>query len=329
MNEPSTVGILDQFQTELIEVWGRVPSKLFFFVLLAAWLAVFQFLGNSTLGYIDSPSLFVWCFVIYTNRLPDGSASDDNLGLWVPFLVLGLLWWKRKELMRISFRTWSPGLALMVLGMLIHIVGYLVQQPRISILGLLVGAYGLMGLAWGPELMRQTLFPFFLLLFCIPISSVLEPVTVPLRLLVGRIVEWICHVLLGIDIIREGATLKDPGGRYAYEVAAACSGIRSLVAIGLIATVGMFVYLDRWWKRLVFLVSAAPLAVAGNVVRLLMVIVSAEIGGEAAGDYVHEGGPFGLISLMPYLPAFFGLMALGKWLMKRRGPEADAKEPKP
>ena len=55
--------------------WQRLPNKAFFFVLLAAWLALFQFLGNAILGYVHTPSLFSWMVGQYDN--PD---ADDGHG---------------------------------------------------------------------------------------------------------------------------------------------------------------------------------------------------------------------------------------------------------
>jgi exosortase len=237
--------------------------------------------------------------------------------LLIPFVVLALFWWKRKELLSLPLRTWWPGLFLVAGGLMLHVVGYSVQQPRISILGLFLGLYGLMGLAWGPELLRRSIFPFFLFLFCMPLSTLIEALSVPLQILVCRIVEWVAQNLLGIDVVRAGTQLYDPTGRYRYEIVAACSGIRSLVSIGVMATLAGFLFLPKWWQRLFLMASAVPLAIAGNVLRLVTIIISGEIWGQQGGDYVHEGGPLGIISMLPYVPAFFGLFAAAKWLRKR------------
>jgi exosortase len=184
-------------------------------------------------------------------------------------------------------------------------------------LALFVGVYGLTGLAWGWAWLRASFFPFFLLIFCVPFSTVITPVTFALQLLVSQISEFLLHNLLGIDVLRTGTQLFDSMGKYQYEVAAACSGIRSLFAIGTMATIGAFLGFKLWWQRAVLIGLAVPLAVIGNVVRLLTIVLAAEIGGQSAGNAVHEGGPMGVWSLLPYVPAFFGLMAVGKWLSGR------------
>jgi exosortase len=325
MNNQATIGILEEFQTDLVKTWHRLPNKGFFLVLLAAWLAVFQFFGNSTFGYVASPSLFRWMWMACTSQGEDGLGNDDSLSLWVPLLVLGLLWWKRKELTTVRFGLWGPALVFVACGAGFHLLGYVIQQPRLSILGLVVGLYGLTGVAWGQGWLRRSFFPFFLLIFCIPFSAPLDFITVRLRLISCQIVEVVAHYGLGISVVREGAILKDPNNSYQYEVAAACSGIRSLVSIGLMATIGAFLSLRTWWRRLALISLAAPLAVVGNVVRLLTIIISAEIGGQSAGNYVHEGGPGGIISLLPYVPAIFGLIYAARWLKE---PEPAGPEPR-
>src|SRR3954470_7059781 len=107
MEKPSNIGVLEEFRIELEHCWRRLPNKTFFFVLLAAWLALFQFLGNSTLGFIKSNSLLKWMFLAW---VPSSSDEGDGHAMAVPFVVLGLFWWKRKELLTTPVRTWLPGL---------------------------------------------------------------------------------------------------------------------------------------------------------------------------------------------------------------------------
>ena len=315
MNDSAGIGILDQFQTDLVATWRRVPNKSFFFVLLALWLALFQFLGNSTFGYVKSPSLLCWMYEAYSGGGPD---INDRHGLVVPFVVLGLFWWKRNELLALKLKPWSPGLILVAAALGLHVIGYVIQQPRVSIVALFVGLYGLMGLAWGKDMLRSSIFPFFLFVFSIPVSTLMDPISVPLQIIVCRIVEFIAQNLLGIHVLRSGTQLYDSLGRYQYEVAAACSGIRSLVSIGSMAVIGAFLFYRSWWRRLALIASTVPLAVLGNVVRLLTIIISAELGGQKVGDYIHEGGPGGVISLLPYVPALLGLFTLGNWLSERK-----------
>jgi len=319
MDHQSSNGILEDFRIEFLEYWRRLPNKGFFLVLLAAWLVLFCFLGNSTLGYIGSKSLIYWMFFIYNAKGLDQVAGEEQ-GNLVPFVVLALFWWKRKELFAGELKLWWPGLGIFVSGLVIHIIGFMVQQPRISIVGLFVGIYGLTGLAWGLNWLRASFFPFFLFAFMVPLGTLSLPITFRLRLWVSEIVEAICGNVLMIDINRNGTALLDPSGRFQYEVAAACSGIRSLIATVALSIVYAWLSFGKWWKRGLLVAAAFPLAILGNVMRMLLIVLASELGGRAHGqewgNFVHENLFF---SLVPYVPAFAGLMLLGHWLREPQG----------
>lgn len=297
---------------DTVDCWHRLPNKLFFFALLAAWLALFQFLGNAVLGYVHTPSLFSWMLDEYNNP-----ATDDAHGKIIPFLVVGLFWWKRRELASLPLRLWWPGLMIVLAALSLHLFGFLVQQPYLSIAALFLGIYGLTGLAWGPDWLKRSLFPYFLFIFSVPLGQHADIITFPLRQLVSRLSELVAHWILGIDVIRVGTQLFDASGSYGFDVAAPCSGMRSLIAIFLLATVfGFFVFRSPW-KRLLMMALALPFAVLGNLARMLLIIGAAGLGGQSWGNYVHEGGPLGVISLVPYVPAILGLLLLGRWLENR------------
>lgn len=324
MEKQPTDGILEEFRLEFLDCWRRLPNKGFFFILLGAWLALFQVLGNSTLGFIHSQSLLYWMWMAYHPSV----SGDDGHGFVVPILVLGILWWKRNELVSLPLRTWWPAFFLVAFGLFLHVLGYAIQQPRVSIVGLFTGLYGLTGLAWGRAWLRASFFPFILFAFSVPLGTLAQPITFRLRLIVCQIVEAISH-LISIDIMRNGTMLIDPSGHYQYDVAAACSGIRSLVAtLGLSLVYGVLSF-KTWWKRGVLIASAVPLAVIGNVVRLLTIVIAAEIGGQEWGNAVHDGGPGGIYSLLPYIPPFLGLIWLGQYLREREVVAVPALEPKP
>jgi len=308
----------DSLREEFQACWRQMPHKGLFFGLLAGWLALFQFFGNSTLGYVNTPSLFGWMEWIYRN------SEDDAHGRLIPFVVLVLFWWKRNDLMAVSKRNWWPAVIVLLLGVLLHMFGFLIQQTQISVVGFFVGLYGLMGLVWGPKFLLASFFPFCLFAFCLPMRNVSEPITFPLRMLATKITSGICHVGLGINVIQDGTRIFDSNGTYQYEVAAACSGIRSLTAIMALSVIYGFVQFKSPWKRIAIIASTLPLAVAANVFRLTTIIIAAETFGQSAGNYVHNSS---WMSLLPYLPAMFGILLLGHWLRENKKPREPVIQP--
>lgn len=308
VESPDGLDWLRNFPDEVASFWRCLPDGWFFAGLLVAWFLLFHFLGNSVLGYGSSPSLFSWMYLAYV-----GSESPDAHGLYMPMIVLGILFARRKELSTLRFASWWPGLLIFAFCLVLHIAGFLIQQTRVSILAFFGGIWGMMGVFWGWRWLKATFFPFFLFLFCVPLGTLSENVSFPLRMMVSDIVGTICHGI-GIDVIQQGNVLKSPDGSYHYEVAAACSGLRSLVATVVIAIIYAFLAFKQWPKRLILLASAVPLAVLGNVVRLLTIVLAAEIFGQKGGSAVHDSSFF---SLLPYIPAIGGLLWLGSKLEGR------------
>jgi exosortase len=305
---------------EIAHCWNELPNKAFFLGLLALWLLMFQFLGNSSLGYVSTPSLPMWMYNAYIH----GDDKEEH-GMLVPIVVLVLFWWKRKDLLSLPNRIWPAGLLLLALASVMHLAGYVAQQQRISIVAMFLGIYALMGIAWGPGWLRNSFFPFFLLLFCIPVASIAGPITFPMRMMVCKTVPALSDIL-GIDVVRDGTRLFSATHHYQYEVAAACSGIHSLVAILCLATVYGFITFPEKWKRILLIASAFPLAIMGNVARMMLIVVAAEISGQSGGDYVHESS---IYSLVPYVPAIGGVLLLGHWLRERPAQLARRLRPEP
>src|SRR5262245_28179999 len=126
----------DQSRVPMSAAWHSLPDKACFLVLIVAWVALFHFLGTSTLGYVNTPSLFGWWFWVNTRGLEGASVQEafsrilsaDEAHVWfVPFVVLALLVWKRRELAEVPKQIWWPALGLFLLALMLHILGYVVQ----------------------------------------------------------------------------------------------------------------------------------------------------------------------------------------------------------
>jgi exosortase len=295
---------------DLRKLVDSLPHKPFFGVALLAWLALFHLLGNANFGYVDSPSLFGWLYPLYQNN------PDDGLGMMVPFVSLVLLWIRRDQLVPLPKDTGAPALGLVAACLVLHLLGYQVQQARLSLVGFLTGLYGLTGLFWGRAWMRASVFPFALLLFCIPVTAYLNGVTFYLRLLVAQLATGFCTEVLHMRLLREGtavySVLPDGTRGFQFEVEAACSGIRSLTAVLLLTLVHGWLTLRSGWRRVLLVVSAPVFAVLGNLFRLVVVFVVGESFGEKAGAAIEN--KFGFIT---FIVALGGVVVFGRWLQEK------------
>ncbi|HKQ40563.1 MAG TPA: exosortase/archaeosortase family protein, partial [Verrucomicrobiae bacterium] len=221
-------------------------------------------------------------------------------------------------LLEVAKQPWWPGVILLVLALGLHVLGYTIQQPQVCLVAFLAGIYAIMGVSWGLSWLKAAFFPFFLFAFCVPTSNVLVPVAFPLRMMATKITTALCRGLLGIDVIQEGTRIMDAMRQYQYEVAAACSGIRSLTAITAVALIYAFVGFRKPWQRAIVIASAVPLAVVANVFRLSSIIIAAEAFGQKAGNWVHSNSFAGLF---PYIPAIAGMFLIGHLLSRPRRTE--------
>lgn len=284
--------------------------------LLFLWGALFHLTGNSTLGYIKSRSLFVWWYEVMTQAAHSGGIGavfdgEDALGWFIPLIVAALFYWRREQLIAIEKEPSWLGILIIGFAAALHIIGFLVQQTRLSVVGFFIGLYGITGLLWGKKWMKDTLFVFALFAFCVPLGGASDVLTFPLRVFATTLSVKLASGIFGLNIIQQGTLIFDSTGRYQYEVAPACGGIRSLTAIFALSLIAGFVYFKSIWRRILLVATALPLAITGNVLRLLVIIFAAELAGQEAGEKAHNSS---LFSILPYLPAFLCFWLLTSWL---------------
>jgi exosortase len=303
------------FGQELRYYWGKLPDRGIFLALLIAWCLLFHYMGWTSALAGRTSSLYDWMW----NKWSD-PANDASHGKLIPWVVLALIWIRRRRLIDSVKGAWWPGLIGLALALLLHVVGYLVQQPRFSMVALFFGAWNLVGLVWGPEALKVAFFPFFIFGFCVPMGGTFaQGLTVHLRVWAAKGALFVAKTCLDIPVVREGTMLRDPNGVYGkFDVAAECSGIRSFTALLAITTIFSVLTMKSWWKRAVMIASTIPLAVICNVLRLTVVIVAANFfRSQEAGATVHDY--FGYVT---YAIAIGCVLLLAKLL--REKPNAPA-----
>jgi len=298
---------------ELRSLWDSLPHKAAFGLVVAAWFALFHFLGNSTLGYIQTDSMFGWLQAVYEGGAQQG--RDDELGLMIPWLVGAIVVVRRSELTAIAKEPWTPALALVPVGLLLHISGYVVQQTRLGVVGFLVGLFGIMGMYWGRAWMRGFAFPYLLFFFCVPISVFLDTLTHGLRILSTLLSTTFCEWILNMNLQRAGTMVFQKASATAqgfrFDVAPACSGIRSATVVLLLTVTFAFLNFRTPWRRIFLILLSPAFAVLANVIRLIVVFAVAEAAGQAAGEAVET--KFGFATFLIALGCVF---LVARWLQE-------------
>ncbi len=212
--------------------------------------------------------LLAWLYASILTRLFAQWLNDPNFshGIFVPAFALFVLWQDRKRLQQVAAAPSWSGLALIVIGLLMLVLGVLGAELFFSRTSLLVLLAGLIVLFQGWAMFRAVLFPWAVLILMIPIPSLLlQKVTFPLQLLASKLSSDFLP-LCGVPVLREGNVIVLPS--MPLEVAEACSGIRSLLSLVTLAIIYGYLMDKRTWVRVVLAISAVPIAVAANGFRI-------------------------------------------------------------
>jgi exosortase len=245
-------------------------------------------------------------------------ANDDNYshGFFVIPLAAFFAWERRDVLRRAQQRPSAAGLFVIGLSLLLLIAGRLGAElflTRVSLVGVLVGITLYL---WGREHLRLLAFPLAFLLLMIPLPAIIfNQIAFPLQLLASQVGET-AIAAAGIPVLREGNVLQLPTRD--LEVAQACSGIRSLVSLLMLAIVLGYFTERRTGARVLIAVAAVPIAIAANAMRVAGTGLASELISPAAAEgFFHTFSGW-----LVFLVAFAGLMLVQRLIGLRwgRGP---------
>jgi exosortase len=229
-------------------------------------------------------SCYQWLMAHWSN------ISNYSHGPLIPLIAIGLVWWKWPDISKTSIEALPGGVALLAVAMMVYYLGVKAVQPRLVVFSFVLVLYGLTLTLGGRQLFGQLFFPITFLLLMIPLNFLDERVGFPLQLLMARSSTVLLH-LFGIQARCVGTGIYSDV--FTFDVAAPCSGIRSLMALTTVTAAYGYVTQRAQWKRWVLFLSAMPLAVLGNVTRVTSIaLVAQEFGQKFAIDMYHEFSGF-------------------------------------
>ena len=247
-------------------------------------------------------------------------STNDNYshGPLIPATSLVLVWMRRDRLRVLAVRPEARGLALVALGCAMQILGVRADVFALQCWALIPLLFGLSLAFLGVAITRMLAFPIGYLGFMLTfppvvmntLSFALKELSVSASVAVAKV--------LGVALEREGMSIHLASGELRVENP--CSGLRSLLA--LLATGTLFAYFQKGggWRRAAVLLAATPIALLGNVARLVLVILAAERRGVvwASGTF-HD-----LTGYVVYAVALAALLGLRALLTPKPAAEARA-----
>lgn len=158
------------------------------------------------------------------------------------------------------------GAGLIIAALLIRI--YSVDILPLDRLSFMVALYGVFLLAAGWPIVRQMWASIGFFVFMFPLPSVVENHFLAWLQKGAAIASTAVLQVLGVVAYRKGYTIHVDGLEDQLEVAQACSGLRMLT-IFTAMSIALVLLIERpWWDKLILLLSAIPIALATNVIRI-------------------------------------------------------------
>ena len=288
---------------------------------------------------ISAAVVFAYAFVLL--KLSRDWWNDQNYshGLLIPFIIGYILWTQREKLARVQPKPstlWGGATVVMALAALwAGTAGAELFIQRMSLVLILAGTVIYF---WGFRLLRMLFVPLILLVLAIPIPAIIfNKIAFPLQLFASRFAVWSMG-LLDIPVLRQGNIIEllPLGARETkkLEVVEACSGIRSLMTLVTLAVVfayfthpakkdgdgptgGTFDSLKSYafWRSMLIVLSAVPIAILTNALRVSGTGVLARYyGTEVADSFFHSFSGWVI-----YIVAFFLLLGFA-WILDRFRP---------
>lgn len=275
--------------------------------------------------------------------------TDENYshGLLIPFIIGFILWSQRERLTRNAQRPamlWGMlAVSTALTALWAGTAGAELYMQRTSLVLMLAG---IAIYFWGFKLLRLLIVPLFLLLLAIPIPAIVfNKIAFPLQLFASRCAVWAMSVF-EIPVLRQGNVIEllPLGARETkkLEIVEACSGIRSLMTLvtlavvfayfthprnhsgdsdqpktssGLLSTLNLaLARLKRFgfWHSMIIVLSAVPIAIFTNALRVSGTGILARYYGTAVADgFFHSFSGWVI-----YVVAFLMLFGVG-WLLDR------------
>jgi exosortase len=232
--------------------------------------------------------LLILCYAPILYRMGWQWATDENMGhgFIVP-IIAGFVVWQRREALLATPRIpnlW--GLFLVVFAALLSVAATLGAELFTARISFVIGLFGVVLYLGGTRWIKILLFPFFLLLFMIPIPAIVySQLTLRLQLLASELGEALI-TMMGIPVLREGNTLVLPS--QTLDIAEACSGIRSLLSLLFMAAIYAYFFDKKVWMRWALLAATIPIAIGANGVRVGVTGLLSEINTKLATGAYHE-----------------------------------------
>ncbi|MDP3668081.1 MAG: exosortase B [Telluria sp.] len=279
-------------------------------------------------AWLKRPLLEWWPVVAGVALLYLPTLYDLLTGLWMteeqahgPIILALAIWllyrqWPHMRSASAQAPISGAGWPVMGFGLLLYILGRSQHIVALEIASFLWMLAAVVLLKFGARALRILWFPFFFMLFMIPLpGQLVSMLTLPMKMAVSYVTEQVLF-LAGYPIARNGVILQI--GQYQLLVADACAGLQTLLTL---EALGLF-YLNvvrhtSSFRNIALAVLIVPISFTANVIRVIVLTLVTYYFGDAAGQgFLH--GFAGMVLFVSALTLILALDSLLQFIITRR-----------
>lgn len=279
-------------------------------------------------AWLKRPLLEWWPVVAGAALLYLPTLYDLLTGLWMteeqahgPIILALSIWllyrqWPQMRSACAQAPISAAGWPVMGVGLLLYMLGRSQHIVALEIGSLLWMLAAIVLLKFGARALRILWFPFFFMLFMIPLpGQLVSMLTLPMKMAVSYVTEQVLF-LAGYPIARNGVILQI--GQYQLLVADACAGLQTLLTL---EALGLF-YLNvvrhtSSFRNIALAVLIVPISFTANVIRVIVLTLVTYYFGDAAGQgFLH--GFAGMVLFVSALTLILALDSLLQFIITRR-----------
>lgn len=233
---------------------------------------------------------FLWGCFLYRDSLSHlfGAWQTQEYGHGFLLPVISFLWGLyllQKE--PITLSSFWGGLGIVAGALTLNTVGIVISNNWVSNISMVVFIAGIIVTFLGISALRRGLPVLVLLVLAIPLPATLLPIlTADLQLMSSSLGTILLH-LFRIPSYQEGNIIDL--GDYKLDVAVACSGLRYLFPLLSLSYLMSAFFLNTWWKKTVLFLSAIPISLGLNALRIaLSGVLYTFYGAESIEGFFHD-----------------------------------------
>ncbi len=244
-------------------------------------------IANYAIKMILFVSLLFGIYNASLMQLVHGWGGDYSYAYIIPFVCIYIAWEKRKELFALPNEMASFGLIPLIFGIALYWIGELGGEFFTLYVSFWLSLVGIVWVTTGYRVLRSIVFPLFLLITVFRIPNFLyNKISVQLQLLSSEFGVFLLR-LIGHSAYREGNIIDL--GFTQLQVIDACSGLRYIIPLLVLSIIITYFIKQPLWKKVFLVLSALPLAILVNSIRISLTgIVSETWGRKAAEGFFHD-----------------------------------------